>query len=264
MFRTLGLVLGVSGAACFSIKSNEYSYGLKIVRCSSGLNVTEETESQLAPLLLLKKKKKTLSTISSSSSSNGKKNKTDLQIFFSMISAVDWVLYSCAAIMSVLSSLSTTYQSKLIGDIFNALGTSNYSVSLKVLISNPTHPLSQLVLVFFAQSFFSFGASVSLATATTNLGNRMRSEFFNCLLHRSVADFDEIQTGSMLSQLQGDIGSIKTTVRESFTRGIDGLTSLISGSVLLFHLSPSIAFAMITLLPCGAFIGTYLGKKKKF
>lgn len=172
-------------------------------------------------------------------------------ILLSMVSSFDWVLFGLAAVCSVLSSLMTTLQAKGIGKLFDGLG--NPEADMRKLSK-------QLLGVFFMQSALAFASSTSLSAACTNLGVNLRVEYFSKLLRQDMAVLDAVKTGELTHQLSQDIAALQTTIRESFTRGVESVTSLVAGSYFLFSLSPQLALGLSVLLPVGAMAGTLLGE----
>ena len=179
-----------------------------------------------------------------------KKAKTDSALLASLLTSYDWVLFGLAAICSVLASLMTTVQARFIGRLFDSLGKSGTMEG----------GLARLLSVFVFQSFLSFASSTSLSIATTNFGVRLRTAFFSSIIRQDMSILDEKKTGELTHQLSQDVAALQTSVRESFTRGVESITSLVSGSLLLFSVSPSMALGLLGLLPLGAFAGTLLGE----
>lgn len=179
------------------------------------------------------------------------KTPSSTQILLSMLSSFDWVLFGLAAICSVLSSLMTTLQARGIGKLFDSLG--NKDADMRALTK-------QLFGVLVMQSALAFASSTSLSAACTNLGVNMRVAYFSKLLRQDMHILDNTKTGELTHQLSQDIAALQTTIRESFTRGVESVTSLIAGTYLLFSLSPPLALGLTVLLPIGAMGGTLLGE----
>mmetsp|Transcript_3431 Transcript_3431/g.3905 ORF Transcript_3431/g.3905 Transcript_3431/m.3905 type:complete len:482 (-) Transcript_3431:2569-4014(-) len=74
-----------------------------------------------------------------------------------------------------------------------------------------------------------------------------------------IAYFDEHKTGEITHQLTQDISSLQTSVRTCFTRGIEGFTALVSGSVYLYIESPKLATTMLGILPIMSFVANGVG-----
>lgn len=115
-------------------------------------------------------------------------------------------------------------------------------------------------MAIMSQSILSFGAATSLSVATTNLGVALRTSFFNSIIRQDMSKFETSKTGELTHQLTQDVAALQTAVRESFTRGVESVTGLVSGSILLFYVNSSMAIGMLTLLPVGAMAGSFLGE----
>jgi ATP-binding cassette subfamily B (MDR/TAP) protein 8 len=206
-----------------------------------------------------------LSPTSTTTTPTNQKKKSPTTILLSTLSIWDYLLYSIAGISSILGSLMNTFQAKLIGRLFDSLGTlaatdaTTTTTTTTATMSTLGGPFVSLFSLFILQSGFSLISSVALSEATNRLGNKLRISFFKSVLKQDMELFDDSKTGELTHQLSQDIGSLQTAVRESFTRGVEGITTLISGSIMLWTTSPKVALGMITLLPLGSFAGTYLG-----
>ena len=185
---------------------------------------------------------------------SARKGDTDRQsnmaLLASLLTTYDWVLFGISALCSVLASLMTTAQARIIGKLFDSMGKKDALEG----------GLTRLLTVFALQAALSFASSTSLSVATTNLGSRLRVSFFSAIIKQDMAILDERKTGELTHQLSQDVASLQTAVRESFTRGVESVTSLVSGSILLYSVSPSISMYLFGLLPLGAFAGTFLGE----
>jgi ABC-type multidrug transport system fused ATPase/permease subunit len=175
---------------------------------------------------------------------------THTALLLSLLSPWDWVLYLTSATCSVLVSLTGTMQAKLIGSVFDALGNGGDAA---------TGALLRLLSMFVLHSALGFASSVSLSSATTRLGEKLRVCFFEAVLAQDMDFFDDAKTGELAHQLSHDVGALQTAVRESFTRGVEGVTTLVAGAALLYSTSPTVALAMFTVLPLGAVAGSVFG-----
>jgi len=161
----------------------------------------------------------------------------------------DKLYYVVAAICSVFGSLATSAQGKVIGTLFDSMGS---SVSLR-------EPLQQLLLLMFGQASLAFLNSFVLAAASTEFGRRLREMFYRAILFQDVEKFDSSRTGEITHQLSQDIGGLQTAVRSAFSRGVEGITSIISGSIYLYMASPKMAICMFTILPVMSMTAHLLG-----
>ncbi|CAK9040570.1 Mitochondrial potassium channel ATP-binding subunit (ATP-binding cassette sub-family B member 8 [Durusdinium trenchii] len=121
------------------------------------------------------------------------------------------------------------------------------------------NPLRQLLGLFVSQAVLSFFSSFALAVATTEFGRRLRMMYYEASLRKDIEKYDESRTGEMTHQLSQDIGSLQTAVRTAFSRGVEGVTSILSGSVYLYMASPKLATAMFCILPVMAGAAHLLG-----
>ena len=151
-------------------------------------------------------------------------------------------LYLVAAVASILSSFFMTSQAKVFGSFFDIVGKPDAFQLLK-------GPIQKLVMYFAAQAMLSFASSVALALAANRLATRLRSQFFAKVMTLDIEFFDVNKTGAITHQLTEDIGALQSAIRSSFTRGVEGVTSLVTGSVYLYLESPKIALCMFSILP---------------
>jgi ABC-type bacteriocin/lantibiotic exporter with double-glycine peptidase domain len=115
-------------------------------------------------------------------------------------------------------------------------------------------------LVLFAlQSALSFLASVSLAMATNRLGESLRRDFFAVILRQDIASFDETKSSELAHQLAQDISELQSSLRTAFTTGIESVTALLSGSVVLYMNSKKLAVSVLAMLPLAAMSASLLG-----
>ncbi|GBG27367.1 ABC transporter B family member 4 [Hondaea fermentalgiana] len=161
-------------------------------------------------------------------------------LLLSLMAKDKWY-YLLAAAASVLSSLAASAQGRIVGKLFDAMGSGDFAVLVE--------PLQQLLGLFLSQAALSFVSSFALAVATTEFGRRLRIQFYEATLRKDIEKFDEARTGEITHQLTQDVGALQTSVRTAFSRGVEGVTSIISGSIYLYMASPKLAVAMFSILP---------------
>lgn len=177
----------------------------------------------------------------SGTSEGGGKEPVGNELLLDQMKPDAW-LYVLAAVASILSSFFMTSQAKVFGSFFDIVGRKD---SLRLLLD----PVQRLVMYFAAQALLSFASSVALALAANRLATRLRSQFFATAMTLDIEFFDVNKTGAITHQLTEDIGALQSTIRSSFTRGIEGITSLVTGSVYLYLASPKLALCMFSILP---------------
>lgn len=172
-------------------------------------------------------------------------------------------LFAVAAIASITGSLCLSASARVLGDLFDIIGTrpaSEYWAALK-----------KLGLLYTTHAGCVYVSSLSLAYATTSLGKDLRNRFFKAILRQDIEFFDKNSSGAITHQLGHDIGALQTSLRTAFTSGVQGLSSLVSCSVYLYLTSPKLSLAMFGLLPlmgglanvAGHFLRGYSKRVKK-
>jgi ABC-type bacteriocin/lantibiotic exporter with double-glycine peptidase domain len=176
--------------------------------------------------------------------------KSNLALLWQLLQADRW-LFAVAALSSILSSLAVSAQARVIGAVFDLIGSSDPMAFVG--------SAQQLLVLFALQSALSFLASVSLAMATNRLGESLRCEFFAAILRQDIASFDETKSGELAHQLAQDISELQSSLRTAFTTGIESVTALLSGSVVLYMTSQKLALSVLAMLPLAAMSASLLG-----
>lgn len=199
-----------------------------------GKDVDEEADEDAGT----KKKKKGKKESEAKNSASEDRKRWGLLL--SLMAKDKWY-YLLAAVSSLLSSLAASAQGRVVGKLFDAMGGKEFE--------NLVQPLQHLLGLFLSQAALSFVSSFALAVATTEFGRRLRVMFYESTLRKDIEKFDDSRTGEITHQLTQDIGSLQTAVRTAFSRGVEGVTSIISGSIYLYMASPKLALAMFSILP---------------
>jgi len=211
-------------------------YSVKVVKCE------QFSSDQTTPLLVRKPTQKALKRRATLQAKEKEKEKAKQKWWLLLaLMAKDKWYYALAALASILSSLATSAQGRIIGNLFDVIGTSDAEALVE--------PLQWLLALFIGQSALSFVSSFALAVATTELGRRLRLAYYESTLKMDISKYDEARVGELTHQLSEDIGALQTAVRTAFSRGTEGITSLVSGSVFLYMASPQMAFCMLGILP---------------
>ena len=149
--------------------------------------------------------------------------------------------YVIAGLASVASSWFKSISASMLGSLFDVMGNGSSADYLAVLW--------RLGGAYFAQAGCAYAASVALAIATTRLGQELRTRFFASLLGQDIDFFDETSTGELAHQLSHDVGSLQTSVRTLFSKGVESGASLLTCSYFLWCSSPKLAVSILGLLP---------------
>ena len=77
-------------------------------------------------------------------------------------------------------------------------------------------------------------------------------------MHADIELFDSLKSGEISHQLSSDVATLQTFVRTSFTRGIESLSTVVSGLYMLHVVSPELTFLMVLTIPLAAGSATFL------
>lgn len=79
--------------------------------------------------------------------------------------------------------------------------------------------------------------------------NRMRLEIFSRLMRSEWLYLQKRHTGDLINRLEGDVSGITTLITETVPSVIVVLIQLAASFLLLFHMSPMLAVAVLCILP---------------
>src|SRR6185295_9777759 len=121
-----------------------------------------------------------------------------------------------------------------------------------------------LLLIFCqlaVQTFFSF-MRVYLLTA---VGERsvadMRKDVFSKLLTMPMSFFTEKRVGELSNRISSDLSQIQDAISFTLAEFLRGIFTLVIGLVIIFLISPRLAFVMLAVVPLLAIVAVIFGKR---
>ncbi|MFZ5554223.1 MAG: ABC transporter ATP-binding protein [Bacteroidota bacterium] len=174
--------------------------------------------------------------------------------------------WSASLFFLILSSLTSMVFPLLMGNLFGASEASAQNISLADL-DNATSVLILLMLVFAAQSVFSFFRVYLGSIATESALTDIRQTVYQRLISLPVNFYNSNKVGELTSRLSADV----TLLEESFTwilsEFIRQIIVVIVGITALALISWKLSLVMLSTIPVMAltavFFGRYIKKLSK-
>ncbi|MDQ6596792.1 ABC transporter ATP-binding protein [Bacillus salipaludis] len=135
----------------------------------------------------------------------------------------------------------------------------------KAIINKDIHLLTILVIIIASLYFISYIANIFRIRWMNELGQGViydiRKHLFSHVQNLSHQFFDQRSAGSILVRIMNDINSLQDLFTNGVINSLMDSLLLIGVLIVLFSLSPSLALAVMLILPIMFFISTSLRRK---
>lgn len=135
----------------------------------------------------------------------------------------------------------------------------------KAIINKDTHLLTILVIIIASLYFISYIANIFRIRWMNELGQGViydiRKHLFSHVQNLSHQFFDQRSAGSILVRIMNDINSLQDLFTNGVINSLMDSLLLMGVLIVLFSLSPSLALAVMVILPIMFFISTSLRRK---
>lgn len=144
-------------------------------------------------------------------------------------------------------------------------GTSTDSVSMgdaisNINLTNINQVAFMLLILFIAQSVFSFFRVILFTNVTENALRDMRNDAFQKLIYMPMDFFNRNKVGELTSRISNDITQIQETMRTTIAEFFRQIVIIVGGVILLFYFSWKLALIMIATVPVVAIVAVIFGK----
>ncbi len=125
--------------------------------------------------------------------------------------------------------------------------------------------LNTLLLLIFIQLGFQFLFSYMRLYLLSNAGIKATSDLrvalFSKLIHQPMQFFNAERVGDLTSRLAADAGQIQDMVSVTLAEFLRGLLTLTIGIAMIFYISHTLAFVMLSVVPLLALTAYFFGSK---
>lgn len=144
-------------------------------------------------------------------------------------------------------------------------GTSTDTVSMgdavsNINLTNINQVAFMLLILFIAQSVFSFFRVILFTNVTENSLRDMRNDAFQKLIYMPMDFFNRNKVGELTSRISNDITQIQETMRTTIAEFFRQIVIIVGGVILLFYFSWKLALIMIATVPVVAIVAVIFGK----
>jgi len=144
-------------------------------------------------------------------------------------------------------------------------GTSTETVSMgdavsNINLTNINQVAFMLLILFIAQSVFSFFRVILFTNVTENSLRDMRNDAFQKLIYMPMDFFNRNKVGELTSRISNDITQIQETMRTTIAEFFRQIVIIVGGVILLFYFSWKLALIMIATVPVVAIVAVIFGK----
>lgn len=117
-----------------------------------------------------------------------------------------------------------------------------------------------LLILFVAQSVFSFFRVILFTNVTENALRDMKNDAFQKLVYMPMDFFNSNKVGELTSRISNDITQIQETMRTTIAEFFRQAVIVFGGVILLFYFSWKLALIMLATVPVMAIIAVIFGK----
>ena len=171
--------------------------------------------------------------------------------------------FSVGFIFLILSSVTGMVFPYLMGKLFGASTTNAVkSIDLKNL-DNVNVVITVLIIVFAAQSIFSFLRIYLFSQVTENTLRDLRNAAYRHLIASPINFFNKNKVGELTSRMASDITQLQTTFNTTVAEFIRQIIIVIIGIIMLLWLSPKLSLIMLSVIPLVAIVAVVFGRHIK-
>lgn len=118
-----------------------------------------------------------------------------------------------------------------------------------------------LLILFFAQSLFSFGGNYWLAWVGERVVADLRTTLYEHLQQLGFRFYSNKRLGEITSRLTNDVGSVRTALTDSFPKSITITFSLLGSVILMILLNWRLSLIIFLTVPVVTLLTRYYGAK---
>jgi ABC-type multidrug transport system fused ATPase/permease subunit len=171
--------------------------------------------------------------------------------------------FTVGFIFLILSSVTGMVFPYLMGKLFGASSTEAIkNIDLKNL-DNVNVVIVILIVVFAAQSIFSFLRIYLFSQVTENTLRDLRNTAYRHLISSPITFFNKNKVGELTSRMASDITQLQTTFNTTVAEFIRQIIIVIIGVFMLMWLSPKLSLIMLSVIPLVAIVAVIFGRHIK-
>lgn len=169
-------------------------------------------------------------------------------------------------IFLILSSTAGLFFPYLLGQLLggdlpeSTPTTNNQELLEQIDLNNINSVALLLLLLFIAQSLFSFFRIVIFTKVTENTMRDIRKDAFNKLIFMPMEFFNKNKVGDLTSRIASDITLIQDTLRTTIAEFIRQIIIVIGSVVFITIVSWRLALIMLAIIPVMAIIAVVFGR----
>lgn len=133
------------------------------------------------------------------------------------------------------------------------------SISL-ITLDNINSVAFVLLLLFAAQSIFSFFRVVLFTNVTENALRDIRNDAFKKLIYMPMDFFNTNKVGELTSRVSNDITQVQETLRTTVAEFFRQIVMIVGGICFLVYFSWKLALIMLATVPVMAIIAVFFGR----
>ncbi len=165
-------------------------------------------------------------------------------------------------IFLLLSSSAGLLFPYLMGQLLGKSGeVGNMSSAVKLIsLDNINSVALALLILFVAQSVFSFFRVVIFTNVTENAMRDMRQDAFSKLIYMPMDFFNQNKVGELTSRISADITQIQETLRTTLAEFFRQVIIIIGSIFFIFYFSWKLALIMLATVPVMAIVAVLFGR----
>lgn len=169
-------------------------------------------------------------------------------------------------IFLILSSTAGLFFPYLLGQLLggdlpeSTPTTNNQELLEQIDLNNINSVALLLLLLFIAQSLFSFFRIVIFTKVTENTMRDIRKDAFNKLIFMPMEFFNKNKVGDLTSRIASDITLVQDTLRTTIAEFIRQIIIVIGSVVFITIVSWRLALIMLAIIPVMAIIAVVFGR----
>jgi ABC-type multidrug transport system fused ATPase/permease subunit len=166
-------------------------------------------------------------------------------------------------IFLILSSVTGMIFPYLMGKLFGASSTKPLENIGFNSLDNVNVVITILIIVFAAQSIFSFLRIYLFSQVTENTLYDLRNTAYRHLISSPINFFNKNKVGELTSRMASDITQLQSTFNTTIAEFIRQIIIVIIGIAMLLWLSPKLSLIMLSVIPIVAIVAVIFGRHIK-
>lgn len=162
-----------------------------------------------------------------------------------------------AVLLSVSSSLLSSYGPKLSGQAINAIGLGTGKVDFDTVF----RCAGLMVLFYLCSAALTYLLNVVMIRLSRTVSNQMRHDVFENLSALPVSFFDRYQTGDLISTITYDVDTVNQSLSSDLLQMLQSVVTVVVSFVMMMTIAPKLVLVFVFTIPITVLFTRWLTKR---